>query len=239
ADTGRQKTQPGIILMVIGGGVACGLVILAGWWLFSAKSQGPPGAITQIPQQKVPLEEAVPVAPVEPETPPSPVISAEPAWPPIDISALPRPKVQATEPTAVKLPAPSVSAVAQKEPLPAGETAPVKRQAPQRTIKAAPPPALEAAEDAPAEDVAAATSATPPALRAETEVVEIPLLKDRDIKLQAVTWSRNPSKRIAVINNRILRQGETVRGYIIDTINQDDVILSNKGEQWKLLFRIN
>ncbi|MDX1776756.1 MAG: hypothetical protein R3297_09260, partial [Desulfobulbales bacterium] len=120
ADTGRQKTQPGIILMVIGGGVACGLVILAGWWLFSAKNQGPPGTIEQIPRQKAQLQEAVPVAPVEPETPASPVISAEPARPPIDISALPRPKVQATEPTAVKLPAPSVSAVAQKEPLPAG-----------------------------------------------------------------------------------------------------------------------
>ena len=58
------------------------------------------------------------------------------------------------------------------------------------------------------------------------------------MKLQAITWSKDPQKRIVVINNRILRQGETVSGYRIDTINQDDVIINDAGEKWKLVFRI-
>ena len=58
------------------------------------------------------------------------------------------------------------------------------------------------------------------------------------MKLQAITWSKNPQKRIVVINNRILRQGEVAHGYRVDTINQDDVVLSDAGEKWKLLFHI-
>ena len=65
-----------------------------------------------------------------------------------------------------------------------------------------------------------------------------PALQDPGVRLQAITWSKNPNKRIVVINNRILRQGETVSGYRIDTVNQDDVVLSSGGEKWKVLFRI-
>ena len=57
------------------------------------------------------------------------------------------------------------------------------------------------------------------------------------MKLQAVTWSKAPQKRITVINNRILREGEMVSGYFINTINPDDVVLTLDGEKWKLLFR--
>ena len=64
------------------------------------------------------------------------------------------------------------------------------------------------------------------------------MLNDPEMKLQAITWSKDPQKRIAVINNRIMRQGDVVSGYRIDTINQDDVVLSDAGEKWKLLFRI-
>ena len=77
----------------------------------------------------------------------------------------------------------------------------------------------------------------PVVIPAKPTAVEIPKLKDPDMKLQAITWSRTPEKRIAVINNRILREGEVVSGYLIRTINQDDVIMSLDGIKWKLLFR--
>jgi type II secretory pathway component PulC len=64
------------------------------------------------------------------------------------------------------------------------------------------------------------------------------VLTDSEITLQAISWAPNPQKRIAVINNRILRQRDMVAGYRIDTINQDDVVLSDKGKKWKLVFRI-
>ena len=37
ADTGPQKRSNGLLIMIIGAGIACGLVVLAGWWLFSDK----------------------------------------------------------------------------------------------------------------------------------------------------------------------------------------------------------
>jgi type II secretory pathway component PulC len=85
------------------------------------------------------------------------------------------------------------------------------------------------------EPVVASVRTFVPQIKAEAE--EIPKLKDPDMKLQAVTWSKTPQKRIAVINNRILREGESVSGYLLSTINQDDVILVQDGIKWKLLFR--
>ena len=57
------------------------------------------------------------------------------------------------------------------------------------------------------------------------------------MKLQALTWSREPHKRIAVVNNRILHEGESVSGYLLITINQDDVVFDREGKTWKLSFR--
>ena len=82
-----------------------------------------------------------------------------------------------------------------------------------------------------------AASLSAPATPIKTVKAEIQKLKDPDMKLQAVTWSRVPQKRITVINNRILREGDMVSGYLIKTINQDDVVLSQEGTKWKLLFR--
>ena len=81
-------------------------------------------------------------------------------------------------------------------------------------------------------------STSPPEVPTKAKEIEIPLLRDPEMKLQAITWSKDPQKRIVVINNRILREGETVSGYRIETINQDDIILGENGEKWKFLFRI-
>ena len=78
----------------------------------------------------------------------------------------------------------------------------------------------------------------PPEVSPKVKEIEIPILNDPEVKLQALTWSKDPQKRIAVINNRILRQGDVVYGYRINIINQDDVVLSDGGEKWKLPFRI-
>jgi len=47
ADTEPQRKYPGIFMMVLGGGIVCGLVILAGWWLLSEKPQPPPAVTEQ------------------------------------------------------------------------------------------------------------------------------------------------------------------------------------------------
>lgn len=56
-------------------------------------------------------------------------------------------------------------------------------------------------------------------------------------KLQAISWAKNPIDRIAVIDNRVVRQGEAVQGYRILDIRQDQVILGLSGQQYALGFK--
>ena len=70
ADTAPQRTFSRIFMMVLGGGIVCGLVILAGWWLFSEKFQPPldrtqnSSAVSEIPA-KASIEAAAIQEPTE------------------------------------------------------------------------------------------------------------------------------------------------------------------------------
>ncbi len=214
ADTAPQRTTSGMLLMAAGTGMACGLVILAGWWLFSEKS--PPAAISPTVSRQISApEQNRTQAPVV-ENIEVPAIAEKPDEMP---AAEKTAALETAQQGIVRVPAgPEKPVFRTAEPAvtpgfekPAGQTSP-----PEKTFTAAVNPG--AAVNEPAEP-------------------EFPKLKDRDIKLQAVTWSKVPEKRIAVINSRILREGEMVSGYLINTINQDDVILSRDGSRWKLMFR--
>jgi len=104
-----------------------------------------------------------------------------------------------------------------------------------------PAPAQIAVQKAPPEPAVKETpiaTAVLPETPAEASEPEIPILHDADMKLQSISWSKNPSKRLAVISNRIVREGGTVSGYLLVTINKDDVILSQNREKWRINFRI-
>lgn len=61
-------------------------------------------------------------------------------------------------------------------------------------------------------------------------------LNDSNIQLQALAWSADAAKRMAVINGRIVREGESMDGYQINQIRQEDVVVSNGGQFWSLEF---
>jgi len=61
-------------------------------------------------------------------------------------------------------------------------------------------------------------------------------LNDSQIKLQALAWSGDAARRIAVINGRIVREGESMDGYQIDRIRPEDVIVSDGKQSWSLEF---
>lgn len=67
--------------------------------------------------------------------------------------------------------------------------------------------------------------------------VDTKILNDVNVKLQAISWSANPGKRLAVINNSIVRQGDRVGSYIVTQINKDDVLVRQQKEIWILPFR--
>ena len=226
ADTSPAKTPAAMIMMVLGGGIVCGLVILAGWWLFSERTRPAPVAPQVNTQHNTQAKVLVPLQPQGAAPPAIKAAAAEPVKPVAEI-----PAVQIPDAAAPAIVAPSPPAVVQKGALDAAGS----------TAESSPPqPAVAIPEiitQVPGKEAGIAVTSLPEA-SATVNKIQLPVLNDPEMKLQAITWSKDPQKRIVVINNRILRQGEVVAGYRIDTINQDDVILNEAGEKWQILFRI-
>ena len=66
----------------------------------------------------------------------------------------------------------------------------------------------------------------------------IQTLESDTLKLQAISWSQTPSERIAVISNRVLGEKESIEGYSILKINEDEIILQDSdGQKARLAFK--
>jgi hypothetical protein len=63
-------------------------------------------------------------------------------------------------------------------------------------------------------------------------------LDDDKLKLQAIAWSHEAEQRIAVINGHVVREGETVEGFSVNQIRQEDVIVNDGTESWQLEFSL-
>ncbi len=61
-------------------------------------------------------------------------------------------------------------------------------------------------------------------------------LDESKLELQAIAWSNDAAKRIAVINGHIVREGESVEGFSVTQIRQDDIIVNDGTESWRLEF---
>ena len=55
-------------------------------------------------------------------------------------------------------------------------------------------------------------------------------------EIQAIAWSNIPAERIAVINGRIIHEGDTIDGAIVAQIGVDDVFLKMGGKLYRLNF---
>ncbi len=60
-------------------------------------------------------------------------------------------------------------------------------------------------------------------------------LHDPEMKLHAISWTRDPQTRIAVINGSIVREGGRAGRYVVIRINQDDIVLKENDEFWRLV----
>lgn len=61
---------------------------------------------------------------------------------------------------------------------------------------------------------------------------------DSGLELQAIAWSSDPKNRIAVINGRILREGESIERVQVTHIGKDNVIFKDGRNEWRQVFRI-
>ena len=64
------------------------------------------------------------------------------------------------------------------------------------------------------------------------------IMEDGPLTLQAISWADAPENRIAVINGKICRQRDRIDGYRIQTINPDDVRVTDGEKTWRLRFGI-
>jgi hypothetical protein len=83
-------------------------------------------------------------------------------------------------------------------------------------------------------------SVTSPTKKAKPPVKQVSRsyrrLDDSKLKLQAIAWSDDAARRIAVINNHVVREGESVEGFSVTQIRQDDIIVNDGTESWRLEF---
>ena len=61
-------------------------------------------------------------------------------------------------------------------------------------------------------------------------------LDDAKLKLQALAWFSEASKRMAVINSHIVREGGSVDGYQVTQIRRQDVVVSDGKKSWRVEF---
>jgi hypothetical protein len=64
------------------------------------------------------------------------------------------------------------------------------------------------------------------------------VIEDPSFELQAISWSADPDKRLAIINGKICREKDHVGGYMIQAIKSDEVILTKGSVKGKLVFEI-
>ena len=103
--------------------------------------------------------------------------------------------------------------------------------------KATPPEANKISGEPP---LAAEKSETPPEpIAIPPGAADTPILEDIGLEIQAISWDKTPSRRIAVINSRLCREGERINGFRILKINPDDIVVSNGRKTGTLLFRLN
>lgn len=83
-----------------------------------------------------------------------------------------------------------------------------------------------------------------PELPLEEKDASLPAVPDLEAKydsridLQAIAWSPEPAESFAVINNRILHEGQSFDGITITRIGRDDVSFQEMGREWREDFRL-
>jgi len=140
--------------------------------------------------------------------------------------------------TAVKTP-PTRENSAVQQPIPAVRPAGASnRTHPPRT----PEKVATAREAGGKKDTAPAVPPSPPdrASKGKTPAdvyANTPLLTDGRLRVHAIAWAPQPAERMAVINSRVLHEGDSVDDFAVMVIRPDDVVVREKGKGvWRVEF---
>jgi hypothetical protein len=59
-------------------------------------------------------------------------------------------------------------------------------------------------------------------------------LDESKLKVMAIAWSGDPSRRLAVVNGHIVKEGESVDGFSVTQIRKDDIVVNDGGRSWRV-----
>lgn len=150
--------------------------------------------------------------------PVAPINQAAPRIGPANTTSMPSaPKRAVQSPLAS---APQTNRTVPNTPIAPQARRPGPQVEPKPTKAAAPPPAASAR----------------PAKQKSTPNVKAQRLTDGRLKVQAIAWSPDAQERMAVINNRIVREGHTVDGFTVLVIGKDDVVVKEGDRNWRVVF---
>lgn len=60
------------------------------------------------------------------------------------------------------------------------------------------------------------------------------LLDESKLKVMAIAWFEDPTRRLAVVNGHIVKEGESVEGYSVTRIRKDDIIVSDGSRSYRV-----
>lgn len=66
--------------------------------------------------------------------------------------------------------------------------------------------------------------------------VYIPTIADARLTLQAISWAKDPVRRFAVVNNRIVRKGQRIDAITVVAIEESAIVFREGDKQWRQLF---
>jgi hypothetical protein len=75
-----------------------------------------------------------------------------------------------------------------------------------------------------------------PARQAPGDYAGAERLTDERLTVQAIAWSTNADDRMAVINNRVVREGNVVDGFTIVAIEEQIIYVREGGRLWQVRF---
>ena len=111
---------------------------------------------------------------------------------------------------------------------------------------AEPRPVARDEERSPEQATTAAASSLAPKAEVRTQIPadeagagsdeSIPILHNAPLKVQAVFWSTIPRKRVAVINNVVLKEGDDIESFQIVRIDPDAIIVNADGHLRRVRF---
>jgi hypothetical protein len=160
-----------------------------------------------------------------------------------DDGHLSRPVVEPSVSRNLRLP-PAQEKPAVRKPTPAvGPAGPsnsaIQRETPERVPGAGIPAAVEESAKvvpAPANSPVQPDSAS--GRNAPSDAYEnTPLLTDGRLRVHAIAWSPQPAERVAVINSRVIYEGDSVEDFVVVVIRPDDVVVREKEKGvWRVEF---